>query len=133
MFKHFFIVIDEQREYDDSVNCTAGCLQNYRPHPQCKQLEESEMNTEKELIAQIDTLLNSNALTTAEKPLLQTAHADLAKKAVDTRVAQQLKVALAPLARQQKLSPQMVAFFTWLSKNYMGFGQRGMGLTELRF
>ena len=89
------------------------------------------MNTEKAFSAQIDTLLNNSALTTAEKSLLQTAHTDLAKKAVDARVAQQLKVELAPLARQQKLSPQMVAFFTWLSKNYMGFGQRGMGLTKL--
>ena len=38
------------------------------------------MNTEKAFSAQIDTLLNNSALTTAEKSLLQTAHTDLAKR-----------------------------------------------------
>lgn len=88
-------------------------------------------NTETELIAKINALLEDDSLPTSEKNILLTARDELAKKAADVRVVQELKQKLQLPAAQRKLSPQMLELLTWLAKNYKGFGQPGMGLAFL--
>jgi hypothetical protein len=88
-------------------------------------------DSETELIAKINALLEDDSLPATEKPTLLTARAELAKKTADVRVAQELKQKLQLPAAQRKLSPQMVKFLSWVTKNYLGFGRSGMGLTLL--
>ncbi|WP_125571981.1 bacteriocin immunity protein [Lacticaseibacillus songhuajiangensis] len=88
-------------------------------------------HTETELMTQINDLLADDSIPETERTVLLTARTELTKKVADVRVAQKLKQQLQLPAAQLKLSPQMIEFLTWMSKNYLGFGRPGMGLTLL--
>ncbi|CAJ1227348.1 bacteriocin immunity protein [Lactiplantibacillus xiangfangensis] len=84
-----------------------------------------------QLVELIDTALSNKTISKAEVVALTKAQEGLSKHQSDTMIASKLKTELSLLGAQQKLSPQLVDLLTWLSKSYLGWGRRGMGITNL--
>lgn len=61
-----------------------------------------------------------------ERQSLLKAKEALEKGENDRVVASHLKSELSILAVKQRLSPKMVTFYTELSRQYLGYGERGM-------
>ncbi|WP_054666313.1 bacteriocin immunity protein [Lacticaseibacillus camelliae] len=83
------------------------------------------------LLQQVDQLLADDATPAKEVAILQSAKADLTKHVYEPRVAADLQRQLSPLAARGQLSSAGVHFLSWLAASYHGWGQRGMGMTEL--
>lgn len=76
---------------------------------------------ENELLTQLTTLLGQD-LQTKERQALQQAADNLQAQVDFYQVVHQLKLTLSPLAVANQLSPQVLAFFTELSRSYTNTG-----------
>lgn len=80
---------------------------------------------QKDVLTTLDQLIQDQTISDAERNLLLTAHAHLAKRQPAERVAAELKAGLSILALNRQLTPTIGPFFTELSREYLGFGRRG--------
>ncbi|MFC6293826.1 bacteriocin immunity protein [Lactiplantibacillus daoliensis] len=78
------------------------------------------------ILNQVGDLVQNSTISPAERQLLLAAQKGLASGHYDEQVAQQLKRQLSVLAMNRHLTPAMTSFFIELSRQYLGYGQRGM-------
>lgn len=75
---------------------------------------------------QVAELSQRPEISPIERQFLVAAQTALDHGQYDELVAKQLKQQLSVLAIKRQLTPAMTTFFVELSRQYLGYGQRGM-------
>lgn len=82
------------------------------------------MNKKEVLWKKMDDLIAIPNISNTEKDLFIQAKTDLKNGKTDEFVASGLKSKLSLLSMKKQLSPDVVPFFTELSRLYLGYGSR---------